>query len=214
MYLLDINYVLFQVLGYPISLLELIATIFMLVSVFCATRANIITWPTGLVSNVAFFVLFYQVNLYSDMVLQVFFFGISIYGWWNWRRKSVRANQQSAVKIQWLDNWSRNFWFLGLAVFTVLWGFLMARIHIWLPVVFPQAAAFPFPDALTTVLSIGATVLMAQKKLEAWVLWIIVDVVATYLYWRKDLLFVSVEFFIFLLMSVYGLMNWMKEKDK
>ena len=87
--LYDINYVLVQIGDYPLSLIEFLGTLTGLISVWLASRGNILTWPTGLLNVIAFFALFYQVRLYSDMVLQVYFFGMSIYGWWFWGQAAL-----------------------------------------------------------------------------------------------------------------------------
>ena len=82
----SLNQTLVEVLGYPLSFLELFGTLTGLVTVWLAARAHILTWPTGLINNLAFFLIFYQVQLYSDMLLQIYFFVISLYGWWYWQR--------------------------------------------------------------------------------------------------------------------------------
>ncbi len=89
----NIDTILFEALGYKMSLLELLAVFTGLVSVWFAARANILTWLFALVNAVLFFVLFYQVNLYSAMALQVFFFCNALYGWYNWRRDSRGDNE-------------------------------------------------------------------------------------------------------------------------
>ena len=84
----NIDTILFEILGYRMSLLELLAVLTGLAAVWYAARANIITWVFAIVNAVLFFMLYYQVNLYSAMVLQIFFFCNAIYGWFNWRRQS------------------------------------------------------------------------------------------------------------------------------
>ena len=66
--------------GYPVSYVELIGTIFGLISVYLASRANIFTWSTGIVNEFFLFLLFFQVQLYPDMLLQLFFFATTLYG--------------------------------------------------------------------------------------------------------------------------------------
>ena len=70
----DINTIAFEVIGYPVSYVELIGTLFGLISVYFASRANILTWPTGIINEFFLFILFFQVQLYADMFLQVYFF--------------------------------------------------------------------------------------------------------------------------------------------
>ena len=83
----NVSVTFFRVFGYNISYIEFTGTIFGLISVWLATKANIYTWPTGIVNQAAFFLLFYQVQLYADMFLQVYFTYVCIYGWIFWRSK-------------------------------------------------------------------------------------------------------------------------------
>src|SRR5690606_2689247 len=83
----DIENIAFEILKYPISYVELIGTLFGLISVYFATKANILTWATGIINELFLFILFFQVQLYADMFLQVYFFVITLYGWYNWKQK-------------------------------------------------------------------------------------------------------------------------------
>src|ERR1700754_395988 len=89
MHFIDIENTAFSIMGYPISYVELIGTVFGLISVYFASRANILTWSTGIVNEVFLFILFFQVHLYADMFLQVYFFIVTIYGWYNWKTNTV-----------------------------------------------------------------------------------------------------------------------------
>ncbi len=84
----------------------------------------------------------------------------------------------------------------------------MTRIHLLLPSIFPEAASFPYLDALTTIMSFTAMWLMAQKRVESWVYWIIVDVIGIWLYFVKDVRFISLLYVILLGMAVNGLLRW------
>ena len=86
----------------------------------------------------------------------------------------------------------------------------MSNIHLLLSAFFEKPAAFPYADAFTTTASVLAIFLQARKKVESWWLWIAVDVVAIGIYWIKDIRFIAVEFFIFLLLSIWGLWKWQR----
>ena len=191
---------------YPMSLIEIFGTLTGLFTVWFAARNNIITWPFGLVNVSTFFIIFWQVNLYADMFLQVYFFSMSIYGWIFWyRQKNI------IKKISIISNRSRIYSMIIMIVATSILGFLISKIHIWFPQIFFKPAAYPYFDAYTTVLSVIATIWMARRIIESWVLWILVDVVAIALYFLKGIKLVSLEYVIFLIMSVYGLIAWIKE---
>lgn len=136
-----------------------------------------------------------------------FFFIASIMGFYQWTKKKSHKKDK---KITQLNISSISLTSIGVVVFTVGLGYLMSHIHqIW-PLYFSKPASFPYADALTTVMSIFATFLMAYKKVESWILWIAVDVICIYLYFNKGVVFISLEYFIFLLMSVSGLIEWIK----
>lgn len=198
----DINNIAFNLLDYPLSWIELIGTIFGLVTVYLASRENILTWPTGLINVAAFFFLFYQVNLYSDMVLQIYFFVMSLYGWYYWKTKP-NGQPITSLPLRWQKSYS-----VVLVVCTTLLGLTMSSIHELLPNLFSQPAAFPFADAFTTVASIMATILLARKVIENWYLWIAVDMVSILLYSMKGIYLVAIEYFIFLIICIFGLLKW------
>ena len=85
MTLFDINNIANEIIVYQISYVELIGTLFGLISVYLATKTNILTWATGIINELFLFILFFQVQLYADMFLQVFFFVVTLYGWYNWK---------------------------------------------------------------------------------------------------------------------------------
>jgi len=90
----------------------------------------------------------------------------------------------------------------------------MARIHVFFPGVFPEAASFPYLDAFTTVVSFATTILIIYKKIECWHLWILVDVIGVKLYFAKGVVFVSLLYFIFLIIATNGLITWLRIYNK
>lgn len=201
----DINYIVLQVGEYPLSLIELLGTISGLVSVYLATKGNILTWATGILNEIAFFILFYQVQLYSDMMLQVYFFVISAYGWLYWNKSKNTKNPAVNQRISWTVIGS------VLVVGTVGLGLLKQQIHTLLPDLFPLPAQYPFADAFTTTASIMATILLARKQIENWILWIGVDLISIVLYFYRDIWFISFEYVLFLILATYGFFSWKKK---
>ncbi|WP_454802082.1 nicotinamide riboside transporter PnuC [Mucilaginibacter phyllosphaerae] len=205
MHFFEIGSTAFTIIGYPISYVELIGTVFGLISVYFASTANILTWSTGIVNEIFLFILFFQVQLYADMFLQVYFFVVTIYGWYNWNTTTVE-NKIAAItkKARWLTA-------AVIIVGSLLSGFLIKNIHLYLPAYFKVAAAYPFTDSLVMVLSVIATVLLAKKKIENWYLWILVDAICVVLYFKKGVYFLSLEYLIFLGLASYGLYHWKKQ---
>jgi len=206
MLIFDLDWIVFTLWDYPMSFIELFGTFTGLITVWFAARNNIWTWPIGLINVSSFFIIFWQVQLYADMFLQLYFFGMSIYGWIFWyRQKDV------LVKISFLNSRHRFISLIIIIVGVVVLGMLISKIHIYFPDIFEKPAAYPYFDAFTTVVSIIASVWMARRIVESWVLWILVDIVAIGLYFLKGIKLVSIEYIIFLLMSIYGLIGWIKE---
>jgi nicotinamide mononucleotide transporter len=204
MYFFDIQLIAFKVFGYGVSFVELIATIFGLISVFLAARAHLLTWATGLINIVFLFMLFYQVQLYADMFLQLFFLGATLYGWYNWR---IKTNE---VVISRMTNRSRFLVFFCIAALTLITGFFFSNIHSYFPHYFPKVASFPYLDSLVMILSIFATVLLAVKKIENWFLWMFVDLLCVFIYLKKEIYVLSFEYLVFLCIVIYGYFQWKK----
>jgi nicotinamide mononucleotide transporter len=205
---LSIENIAFTVIGYPMSYIELIGTILYLWSVWLIAKRRVLTWPVGIVSVLLYMALFYQIRLYSDTLEQVYYLGASVYGWLVWNKSPKDEGQVTDVKYNNLR--ATIIWIVLTSIISALTGVLMSRIHLIFPAIFPEAASFPYLDALTTIMSFSAMWLMAQKKIESWIYWIIVDVIGIWLYFVKDVKFISLLYVILLVMAVNGLRLWHK----
>lgn len=202
---LDIKNIAFQILGYPISYVELIATLFGLISVYFATKENILTWGTGIINEIFLFILFFQVQLYADMFLQIYFFLVTLYGWYNWKSKSTKN------KIEKISFRNRILLALIILLSTFVLGFIFSNIHLYLKSYFKIQATYPFSDSFIMASSIVATILLAKKKIENWYIWIVNDIICILLYFKKGIYFLSIEYMLFLGLVFYGLYKWEKE---
>ena len=203
---LSVDTVWFTVLGYPMSYIEFVGTVLYLGSVVLIARRHVLTWPVGIVSVLLYMFLFWQIRLYSDAIEQVYYLGASAYGWWYWSRSEPRARTVSAIGFSSPREMVR--WILVTAVLSVGLGVTMARVHEFAPALFPEPASFPFLDALTTVMSLVAMWLMARKRIESWIYWIVVDVIAIWLYTVKDVRFIALLYVVLTLIAVRGLASW------
>jgi nicotinamide mononucleotide transporter len=207
--LLRVETVFVTVFGYPMSYLEFAGTVFNLWSVWLVARKSILTWPVGIAGVILFAILFYQIQLYADLVEQAYFLVTGFYGWWIWGRaggggdKAVTITRSGAAGVTGS--------LAIVAVGTAAMGYLLARIDGYLPVLFPQPATFPYLDAFTTVMSFVATILMARKKIECWHLWIAVDLIGVGLYFAKGVVFVSLLYLVFLVLATRGLLTWRRD---
>ena len=199
----------FTWLDYQISWLELVGTIFNLAAVILAARKNIWTWPTGIVGVTLFGFLFYQINLYADMLEQLYYLITGFTGWYLWTRVGTRAKE---IPITTLTAKQLIAWLAGIMITGLSLGAAMTQIHLWLPTFFPEPADLPYLDSVTTMTAFAAQFLMMQRKLESSYLWLVLDVIAVGLYWYKDVPFVALLYFLFLINAVYGLKNWLPGK--
>ncbi len=211
-WLFDVNVVLFTVLDYPMSPVELIGTIFGLWCVWLAAKNKVLNWPIGLVNIIFFMVLFWQVQLYSDVLLQIYFFFITFYGWYLWTHpKEGQGDGNNELKVTTYTNYQRVYYGIFIMGAVVFLGAIMTNIHVYLPSIFALPAAYPYADAFTTILSVVAVVWLSKKKLEAWILWMSVDAVALVVYYLKDIHIVSIEYVIFGIIATSGLIGFNKE---
>ena len=205
---LSVDTLFFTVLGYPMSYIEFVGTLLYLWSVWLISQRNILTWPVGIISVLLYMALFYQIRLYSDALEQIYYLGASLYGWWYW--STSRQEKQTIVEVGYSSGRALVIWVLVTAIFSTALGATMSHIHLWMPGTFPEAASFPFLDALTTVMSLTAMWLMARKHIESWLYWIVVDVIGIGLYFVKDIKFVSLLYLFLLVLAIRGLVNWTK----
>ncbi|MBA3897497.1 MAG: nicotinamide mononucleotide transporter [Sphingomonadaceae bacterium] len=178
--------------------LELAAAVLGLVNVTLVVRRSVWNYPFGLVMVALYAWLFArpEVRLYSDALLQLFFFAVQIYGWVNWTRAEAEAGE---VIVMTLGNARRAAWLAGIAVATVVWGWGMHRY---------TAAALPWWDGFIAMASVAAQLLMARRVIENWLLWIAVDAVAIGVYAAKTMIPTAALYAVFLALSVWGLIDW------
>lgn len=202
--LFDVKETFFTVLEHPVSYVEFIGTLFGLISVFLAARANIFTWPTGIINAIFFLVIFYQIQLYSDMFLQMYFCSMGVYGWFTWKYKA--QHQQSSIRT--LSNTQRLRLAAFIAAVTILIGTLISRIHLLVAQIFEKEASYPYIDTFIAVSSVLAVILLARRIFETWVLWILVDITSIGLYSVKGVKLIALEYVIFLGLAILGVISW------
>ena len=196
-------------LGYPVTWIEIISVFSGIVAVYLAAKEKILTWPLGLINITTAFFIYYHVQLYSDMFLQIYFFGISLYGWWIWKNE-----QKEKIPLKWLSLQQKYYLIILLTIVSLLTGYLISQLHEYFPSIFEKPAAYPYSDSLVAIASIFANTLMARRYIESWVLWIVIDIICVYLYFQKDILFIALEFLVFLLLAILGWVNWLQLKKK
>lgn len=208
----DIENIFFVVMGYPMSYIEFFGTVTGAIAVWLSARAQVLNFPIGIINVVLFFFLFYQVQLYPDMFLYLFFFATNLVGWWRWTHpKKFEEDRKRQLRVSYLKG--RQFltiFLVGLAG-TLLFGSFAENIHEIFPRVFPKPSAFPYLDSFVAVMSIVTTFLMINKKIESWILWIVIDITAMGMYFAKGIKFVGLQYLAFCVIAVFGLLHWTRE---
>ncbi len=212
--LLRVDTICCTVLGYPMSWVELAGTVLYLWSVWLIARRNMLTWPVGIASVLLYMTLFYQIRLYSDALEQVYYLGAGVYGWWYWSRSGPDKPEQPRVaEVSYSSGRAGLIWLILTVALAAVLGRIMSHVHLWAPGTFPEAASYPYLDALTTVMSLTAMWLMVRKHIESWIYWIVVDVIGIGLYYAKDVKFVSLLYLILLVLAIRGLIDWNRAGD-
>jgi nicotinamide mononucleotide transporter len=176
--------------------LEVAAVAFGIVSVWLSTREHIASWPTAIVNVSLYFIVFGEAKLYADMGLQVFYFVLSWYGWYQW--KFGGANRSELPVGRTARRHVGRLVPLGIAGSLAL-GLVLART---------TDAALPWVDSATSVTSLLAQWMMTRKLLENWLVWIAVDVVYVAMFIFKELYLTAGLYAVFLLLAVKGYVDW------
>ncbi len=204
---LDINNTFFTVIGYQMSYIEFIGTILNIWSVYLVSKNKSLNWPVGVVASLLFLFLFWQIQLYSDFLEQIYYVITGIWGWVAWTVGSS-SDSSSELKVTSMSNSSKYLYALLVLILTACLGYFMSNISNFFPKILIEPASYPYLDALTTVLSFVATYFLIIKKVEAWSIWIVVDLIGIWLYFVKDVKFLSLLYVVFLVLAVKGLINW------
>lgn len=188
------------------NLLGLGALIFGLLNVYLLIKESIYNWLFGIAYIIISFIIFWQEQLYGDFLLHIFFLILNLYGWYHWLYGKSAKNEK--VKIETLNAKQNIFYFTLSAIGIFFFGYFLANIHIIFTNLTP--ASVPYWDAATTSLSVMAMWLTARKKLENWVYWLIVDVLAVGIYTYKGIYFYALLYFIYIGLAAAGYIAWKK----
>ena len=182
--------------GHLMSLLERIAALLGLINIVLIVRRSVWNYPAALAMVTLYGVIFFDAKLYSDAGLQVFFFLINLYGWWSW---SANQAVEGEIKVERLTATGIALWLAGSGAATLCCGALMARY---------TDASFPWWDGGVAMFSIAAQILMTRRYLENWHWWIAVNLMSIPLYLVKGLQVTAGLYVVFLIMAVWGLIEW------
>jgi nicotinamide mononucleotide transporter len=181
---------------------EVIAAILGVIGVWLTAKQKIWCWPVGLLNVILSLYVFFVTKLYADVVLQIFYLVMTIYGWYNWRFGGKNNTELKVSQIR-----SKLMFTLVLisVIFIVFTGYLFSKY---------TDAALPYWDATVAVWGVIGTYVQAKKMIENWIIWILNDLLCTGIYLYKHLYAFTALYFIFVLLAVYGYMEWKKDLKK
>ncbi|MFZ4833626.1 nicotinamide riboside transporter PnuC [Rouxiella sp. Mn2063] len=209
--------------AYQLSWIEAVGTLFGLLNIWLASREKTINYLFGLLNVTLFTAIFFQIQLYASMMLQVFFFVANVVGWIIWYKDDQK--ETSEIKIRWLSlekfiiTAVISVGFIALmtfkinAIFSMLTDFafwLLSKLGINAtePTLIPDS--YPLSDSTILVLSIVATVLMIKKYVENWIIWCALDVISVVLYAVQGVYVMSLEYLILIGIAGFGSWAWIK----
>lgn len=203
-----LEYLFSQYKNYPtyMIVLENTAILFGLFSVWFAKKNNILVFPTGIINTTIFTYLLWKWSLLGDMIINIYYVIMSIYGWYHWTRKkdnTIEFPIDQATKKEFI--WSLLI-FISSMIFVVIVYNYFDKFNSWTAYV----------DTLTTGIFFAGMWLMAKRKIENWILWIIGDIISIPLYFYKGYTFTSLQYAIFTIIAVYGYLEWkriLKQKN-
>ena len=178
---------------------EIVASLLGVVNIVLLVRRSIWNYPFGIVMVTLYGVVFFEARLFSDALLQVFFFVVQVYGWWVWYHA---RDSEGLVKVELMSTRSRIVWAAVIVVATAAEGWYLANY---------TTDSAPWMDANTTAMSVVAQYLLSIRKIENWILWIVTDVVQIGLYYWKGLYPTTGLYMLFLVLSCVGLYEWQRE---
>ena len=179
-------------------ILEVIAVLFGLVSVWFAKKNNILVYPTGIVNTVIYIYLLYKWELIGDLLINIYYTTMSIYGWWLWSQKKENQVEYPIANV------SKKEIGLGIVIFILTMLFVVLVYHFFNK--FTSWTAYV--DTFTTGVFFVGMWLMAKRKIENWMLWIIGDIVSIPLYFSKGYTFTSLQYVIFTVIAIYAYKEW------
>ncbi|MFZ9044590.1 MAG: nicotinamide riboside transporter PnuC [Cyclobacteriaceae bacterium] len=181
------------------TLLEGIAVFFGLATVWYSKQEHIWVYPTGIISVLIYVYITFQHKLYADMGINGYYFVMSIYGWYHWTNTGDKTKMQIPISRN-----SRKENLIALSIMVV--SFIAIRFSLDF-----TDSDVPGLDSFTTATAITGMWLMARKKMEHWIAWIITDIVAVPLYLYKGLPLTSFQFLIFTILATWGYFSWKKK---
>ncbi len=184
--------------------LEFFAAVLGIVSVWFAKKNKVLVYPTGMVSTLIYVWILFKNQLLGDLIINAYFFLMSIYGWFFWSKKDKGNFKNKISRMNLVES------IFGLTVFILSFFTIMYLYNVsnW------QESYVSSIDTFTTAIFCSAMWFMARRKVEHWILWIIGDVISVPLYFYKGLYLTSIQYLIFTIIAILGFFTWLKGLNK
>jgi nicotinamide mononucleotide transporter len=188
------------------TLLEYVAVVFGIASVWFSKKENILVYPVGLINTITYIYLSFKGYLFGEATVNLYYTIVSIYGWIIWAKKD--RDLRPVVHITFSD---RNEWIRQLLFFSAFFvGFLLALIYLRQQF---AEGVLPLPDAFASATAFTGMWLMAKKKVESWYWWIATNITSIPLFFVKGYVVTSLYYIVLLLLAFSGLMEWRKKAN-
>lgn len=213
--------------GYDLPWIEAVGTVAGLLCIWLASLEKISNYAFGLINVTLFAIIFFQIQLYASLLLQLFFFVANVYGWYAWSRQS--SENEAVLQIRWLPRPKALAW---LAACVIAIGLMTRFINpvfgaltcvavnlmqaLGLNVAMPQLQpdAFPFWDSCMMVLSIAAMILMTRKYVENWLLWVVINVISVAIFAQQGVYAMALEYVLLTFIALNGCRVWVNSARK
>jgi len=184
--------------------LEITAVIFGLLSVWFAKKNTILVFPTGLINTSIYVFLLWKWSLLGDMMINIYYFAMSIYGWYHWTRSKDGTIEFPIARITKNEKKTALLLFIASTLFVTVVYLFFNKFTGWMS----------YLDTFITGVFFVGMWLMAKRKIENWILWIVGDLLSIPLYFVKGYTFTSLQYILFTLIAVYGYIEWKKILNK
>ncbi|MDZ4807772.1 MAG: nicotinamide riboside transporter PnuC [Bacteroidota bacterium] len=182
--------------------LEYVAVFFGIVSVLYSRKENILVYPTGIINTILYtWFCFSWWNLYAEGSLNFYYTAMSLYGWYVWSRKKDG-------KILAITYNTKKDWIICITFFIICWVVLFFILKNY------TNSSVPLGDSFASAAAYTGMWQMTRKKVENWIWWIITNIASIPLYFYKGAVFTSVQYLVFLILAVMGLVEWIKKTKK
>ena len=180
-------------------IIEIIAVISAILYLLLAAKEDLKCWYAAIISSSLYFYIMYDAGLIMEAYLQIFYIVMAIYGWFKWT-KSIQINSNNRIRT-----WSNMKHFItitSVVILALITGFILKKY---------TNAAVPFLDAFTSWGAIITTYMVAQKILENWIYWFVIDSISIYIFLSRELYLTALLFFIYLIIICFGYASWRKK---